>query len=87
MRAFKSSLALAGVVALATLPAAAQDLTIVFKGRQGGDPSSKYFTASKTRHNMGAHDSIMDFTTGTIISIDNGKKEYSEVTLDQMEAP
>ena len=38
------------------------------------------------RHNMGDRDSIMDFATGTITSIDNKKKEYSQVTLEQMEA-
>jgi len=87
MRVSKLSVALwfAGLV-LAALPvAAADDLTIVFKDGKGA-LQTQYFTANKMRHNMGDHDSIMDFATGTMTSIDNKKKEYSQVTLEQMEA-
>ena len=87
MRVSKLSVALwfAGLV-LAALPVAgADDLTIVFKDGKGA-LQTQYFTANRMRHNMGDHDSIMDFATGTITSIDNKKKEYSQVTLEQMEA-
>ena len=86
MRVSKLSIALlcAGP-ALTALPVAAEDLTIVFKDGKGA-LQTQYFTANKMRHNMGDRDSIMDFATGTITSIDNKRKEYSQVTLDQMEA-
>lgn len=72
-------------LALTALPVAAEDLTIVFKDGKGA-LQTQYYTSSKARHNMGATDSIMDFATGTITSIDNKKKEYSQITLEQMEA-
>lgn len=67
------------------LPVAAEDLTIVFKTNTGA-LQTQYYTSNKARHNMGDRDSIMDFATGTITTIDNKKKEYSQVTLEQMEA-
>ena len=72
-------------LAFAALPVAAEDLTIVFKTDKGA-VQAQYYTSSKARHNMGDQDSIMDFATGTITTIDNKKKEYSQFTLDQMEA-
>lgn len=86
MNAFQRSLALAGsTFALAVLPAAAEDLTIVFKDGRGAT-QTQYFTAGKMRSSGGDHDSIMDFSTGTITAIDHKRKEYSQVTLDQLEA-
>jgi uncharacterized protein DUF4412 len=87
MRVSKLSLALLGAgLVLAALPvAAAEDLTVVFKDGKGA-VQTQYFTSNKMRHNMGDRDSIMDFATGTITSIDNKKREYSQVTLEQMEA-
>ena len=87
MRASKLSVALlcAGPALTALPAAAAEDLTIVFKDGKGA-LQTQYFTSNKMRHNMGDRDSIMDFATGTITSIDNKKREYSQVTLEQMEA-
>lgn len=87
MRVSKLSVALLGAgLVLAALPvAAADDLTIVFKDGKGA-LQTQYFTSNKMRHNMGDRDSIMDFATGTITSIDKKKKEYSQVTVEQMEA-
>ena len=86
MRVYKLSAGLlcAGL-ALTALPVAAEDLTIVFKTNTGA-VQTQYFTSNKARHNMGDRDSIMDFATGTITTIDHKKKEYSEVTLAEMEA-
>ncbi|HSB62430.1 MAG TPA: DUF4412 domain-containing protein [Vicinamibacteria bacterium] len=86
MRAFKRSVALAGgALVLAALPAAAEDLTIVFKDGKGAT-ETQYYAAGKMRNAAGDHDSIMDFSTGTITTIDHKRKEYSQVTLDQLEA-
>jgi Domain of unknown function (DUF4412) len=72
-------------LALAALPAAGEDLTIVFKTDKGTQ-QAQYYTSTKARTNMGDRDSIMDFATGSITTIDHKKKEYSQFTLDQMEA-
>jgi hypothetical protein len=87
MRVSKLSAALlcAGLVLTALPVAAAEDLTIVFKDGKGA-LQTQYFTSTKMRHNMGDHDSIMDMATGTMTSIDNKKKEYSQITVEQMEA-
>src|SRR2546425_8059324 len=86
MRAFERSLAMtASALVLAALPALAEDLTIVFKDNTGST-QTHYFTATKMRTSGGDHETIMDFSTGTITVIDKKKKEYSQVTLDQMEA-
>jgi len=87
MRVAKLSPALlcAGLVLTALPVAAAEDLTIVFKDGKGA-LQTQYFTSTKMRHNMGDRDSIMDMATGTMTSIDNKKKEYSQITVEQMEA-
>lgn len=87
MRISKLSVALpcAGLVLTALPVAAAEDLTIVFKDGKGA-LQTQYFTSTKMRHNMGDRDSIMDMATGTMTSIDNKKKEYSQITVEQLEA-
>jgi len=86
MRAFERSLAMtASALVLAALPALAEDLTIVFKDNTGST-QTHYFTATKMRTSGGDHETIMDFSTGTITVIDKKKKEYSQVTVEQMEA-
>jgi hypothetical protein len=62
----------------------AQDLTIVFKTSDGA-VATHYFTKDRIRMNNGRADSVMDFGTGTITNIDHQKKEYSEITLAEME--
>jgi hypothetical protein len=66
------------------LSASAQDLTIVFKSSDGST-ATHYFTKDKARMNNGRSDSLLEFSTGRIVSIDNQKKEYSEVTIAEME--
>jgi hypothetical protein len=70
---------------LATLPAAAEDLTIVMKDDKGAT-QTQYYTSTMARHAMGDRDSIIDLATGTITMVDHARKEYSSVTLDQLEA-
>jgi hypothetical protein len=67
-------------------PALAQDLTIVYKESEGGATSAQYFTKEKMRRNSPESDTIVEYATGKITSIDHKKKEYSEVTLAEMEA-
>jgi hypothetical protein len=86
MRVSTRSLALAGSLSfLAALPLAAEDLTIVFKDGKGGT-ETQYYTATKMRNAGAKQDSIIDFASGAITMVDHQKKEYSTVTLDQMEA-
>jgi hypothetical protein len=86
MRVFERSLGIAAsALVLAALPAVAEDLTIVFKDNTGGT-RTEYFTAAKMRTSGGDTETIMDFSTGTMTMIDNKKKEYSQITVEQMEA-
>lgn len=86
MLLFKRASALALGVALA-LPAAASDLTIVFKTLTDGRPgtATQYMTTSKMRMSDGDHDTIVDTSAGRITSIDHAKKQYSEMTLTELE--
>jgi Domain of unknown function (DUF4412) len=72
--------------ALANL-APAQDLTVVYKETgEKAATSTQYFTKERMRMTGPEHDSIVEYATGKITSIDHKKKEYSEVTLAEMEA-
>jgi hypothetical protein len=80
-----SPLLVSCVLASAALCAGAEDLTIVSKDGKGAT-QTQYFTATKMRHDMGERATMMDFASGTITNIDNVKKEYSQMTLAEMEA-
>ena len=69
-------------------PLVAQDLTLVFKetGASGQKTSTQYFTKDRLRHNFADHDTIFEYATGKITNIDHKKKEYSEITLADIEA-
>ena len=86
MRVSNRSLALAGSLSLlAALPLAAEDLTIVFKDGKGAT-ETHYFTATRMRSSRADHDAIIDFASGAMTMVDHQKKEYSTVTLNEMEA-
>jgi DNA-binding protein YbaB len=85
----KLGLVVAGtLLTIAATPLVAEDLTIVFKetGGNGATTTAQYYTSAKMRHNQGDHDSIVEYATGKIISIDNKKKEYWEATAAEFEA-
>jgi hypothetical protein len=67
---------------------AAEDLTLVFKttGHGTAGTSTQYFSSEKMRTTDGENDTIIEYGPGRIVSIDHKKKEYSEVTLDELEA-
>jgi len=89
MTRLKVAVVIAGAVAVAALPAFAEDLTIVSKETSSNGPektTSQYFTKERMRRNMGDHDTIFEYGAGKITQIDHKKKEYSEITLAEMEA-
>ncbi len=69
-------------------PAFAEDLTIVFKstGGGGGGTSTQYYSSEKMRTGDAENETIVEYAAGKIVSIDHKKKEYSEITLAEMEA-
>jgi hypothetical protein len=74
--------------AAAAQAAAAEDLTITYKVTSDGPAvtATQYYSASKIRTSDGKMDSIMDMAGGRILAIDHKKKEYSEITLAEIEA-
>lgn len=62
----------------------AQDLTITYKVTDGGT-STHYFAKDRIRVNSGRSDTIMEFATGKITTIDHQKKEYSEMTVAEID--
>jgi hypothetical protein len=85
----KASVAAVGFACLATLPALAEDLTIVSTVRLGKDrtaTATQYLSGDKTRTSNGDTDTIMNYATGAMTMIDNRKKEYYETTAAEMAA-
>lgn len=77
---------LTAVLALSAfaLSASAEDLTITFKSTDGST-ATHYFSKDRIRMNNGRNDTIMEFVSGKIVNIDNQKKEYSEMTVTEID--
>ncbi len=76
-------------LAAASAPrAAAEDLTLVFKttGKQGASTATSYYSSEKMRTGDAENETIVEYGPAKIVSIDHKKKEYSEITLAEMEA-
>lgn len=88
MRIDRLAVAAACALALAAVPLLAEDLTIVYKttGASGPGIATSYFSSEKMRMSSPERDVIIEYGPGRIVTIDNKKKEYSEVTLAEMEA-
>jgi len=88
MMSTRRMLAAAAVASLLSVPALAEDLTIVFKttGAGGAGTTTHYFSSEKMRTGDAESETIMEYAAGKIVSIDHKKKEYSEITLAEMEA-
>jgi hypothetical protein len=84
----RHTLAAACAAALLAAPALAEDLTLVFKttGSGGAGTSTSYYSTEKMRTGDAANETIVEYGPGKIVSIDHKKKEYSEITLAEMEA-
>ncbi len=70
-----------------TVPAIADDLTVVSKvtdGKGGSTTSTQYITTDKVRTSDGRFDTIMDLTSGRMIHIDHKKKKYEETSLEAL---
>jgi hypothetical protein len=78
----------AAAAALLAVPAFAEDLTIVSKttGPGGAGTSTSYYSSEKMRTGDAESETIVEYAAGKITSINHKKKEYSEITLAEMEA-
>jgi hypothetical protein len=77
----------AAAAALLAVPAFAEDLTIVFKttGTGGVGTTTHYYSSEKMRTGDADSETIVEYAAGRITAIDHKKKEYSEITLAEME--
>jgi hypothetical protein len=68
--------------------AVAEDLTLVFKttGKQGASTATSYYSSEKMRTGDAENETIVEYGPAKIVAIDHKKKEYSEITLAEMEA-
>jgi hypothetical protein len=78
---------MAAVAALTAFPLLAEDLTVVFKttGPDGEGTASQYYSTERMRSREKDQDTVFEYASGTIWSINHKKKEYSEFTLAEME--
>lgn len=77
------------VLAAVSAPvASAEDLTLVFKAtnKDGSSTATSYYSSEKMRSGDAERETIIEYAAGKITSIDHKKKEYSEITLAEMEA-
>jgi hypothetical protein len=88
MMTIRRTLVAACSAVLLAVPVVAEDLTIVFKttGGGGGGTSTSYYSSEKMRTGDAESETIVEYGAGKIVSIDHKKKEYSEITLAEMEA-
>jgi hypothetical protein len=88
MMTTRRTLAAVCAAGLLAAPGLAEDLTIVFKttGGGGAGTSTSYYSSEKMRTGDAASETIVEYAAGKIVSIDHKKKEYSEITLAEMEA-
>jgi hypothetical protein len=77
----------AAAAVLIAAPVLAEDITVVFEttslGRAG--TSIQYLSSEKMRRHDGERDTIVEFASGKIVKIDHEKKEYSEITLAEIQ--
>ena len=80
---------LSAVAASAVLvaPALAEDVVVVFKttGQGGEGTSTQYFSSERMRSSDGEHDTIMEYASGKIVSVDHKKKQWSETSLAEIQ--
>ena len=76
-----------GMVAVWAPAARAEDLTIVFRtmGQGGEQTATHYFTSTRVRLDQGEEATIVDFSTGTVVSVSLKKKQYAETTFAEIE--
>ncbi len=80
--------AAACLAATVAVPALADDLTIVYKttGPNGAGTATSWFSADKMRMSDPERDTLVEYGTGRIVTVDHKKKEYSEITQAELES-
>ncbi len=74
-------------VVLIAVPLLAEDVVVVFKtdGSGGAETSTQYYSSERMRTSEGQKDTIFEYASGTITNIDHKKREYSQITLAEVE--
>ncbi len=87
MNTLGRTLSVAATAALIAAPALAEDVVVVFKTEGPGGPgiSTQYYSRERMRTADGQRDTIFEYASGTITNIDHKKKEYSQITLAEVE--
>ena len=87
MKTLGRTLSAASLAVVIAAPVLAEDLTITYKttGSGGDGTSTQYYSSERMRSREGNRDTLFEYATGKITSIDHGKKEYSEITLAEIE--
>lgn len=87
MRLHTTLMALVVLFSCAVL-AQATDLAMVFSTSVDGKAgtATEYMTSNQLRMSEGSHDTIIDTKAGLITAIDHQKKEYSQMTVAELQA-
>jgi uncharacterized coiled-coil protein SlyX len=87
MKTLRLGLAAAALAGLSTA-ALAEDLTVVYKttSPSGSGTTTSYHSATRMRMGDNDTETIIEYGTGRLVTIDHVRKQYSEITLAEMEA-
>lgn len=87
MKSFRLALVATALTGLAW-PALAEDLTVVYKttSPSGSGIATSYHSATHMRMGSNDSDMIIEYGSGRVVTIDHARKQYSEITLAEMEA-
>jgi hypothetical protein len=81
------TLSVATLALAISVPVLAEDLTVTYKtsGSSGDGTATQYYSSKYMRSHDGNQDTIFEYASGTITTIDHEKKQYSQITLDELE--
>jgi hypothetical protein len=87
MKYLGRTLSAAALTIAIAAPAFAEDVTVTYKtsGSDGDGTATQYYSSQYMRSHDGQQDTIFEYASGTITNIDHGKKEYSQITLAEIE--
>ena len=87
MKTLGRTLSVAAAAVLIAAPVLAEDVVVVFKteGSGGAGTSTQYYSRERMRTTDGQQDTLFEYASGTITNIDHKKREYSQITLAEVE--
>lgn len=87
MKSLGRMLSAVAVSAVLAAPVLAEDVVVVFKATDQGaeGTSTQYFSTEWMRSSDGERDTLVEYASGKIVSVDHKKKEWSQASLAEIQ--